>query len=367
MALETNNEKGVYQSLYYDLINYKNGRNHNLNVSKMGFIHDLTNDFEKRYKSVYHRFMKQLIQEGHAKSFRELKKIDRIEMGDCLYETKRIFDSMHNKTTSFYSVIPFINEGVLVYYVGKDIMIYHYFMIKNIDLEKSTLEIYHDIYEYDGEFYVKIVELETTNSMNEKCEVIIDTHNCAFDIHYYNMYEKFNAVKEHFSKDDLEVFNLRKQVFGNMNNKALIGEILEKFMRSIEGINRLLEDSKTEQKSKDTTTVVKSKSNLSKTHSNVDPSPSTKRKSIKNDVVIINGIKIKKGENSQIKIRQGVVINRQTQVWGVIGHFRHYKNGKVVYIQPYKKGPGRDKEGEKPNRKIYKVKTNEEVQTNDRN
>ena len=28
--------------------------------------------------------------------------------------------------------------------------------------------------------------------------------------------------------------------------------------------------------------------------------------------------------------------------WGVSGHYRHYKNGKVVWIKPYKKGKKRD-------------------------
>lgn len=32
--------------------------------------------------------------------------------------------------------------------------------------------------------------------------------------------------------------------------------------------------------------------------------------------------------------------------WDVKGHFRHYKNGKVVYVKPYEKGKGRKKERE---------------------
>lgn len=34
---------------------------------------------------------------------------------------------------------------------------------------------------------------------------------------------------------------------------------------------------------------------------------------------------------------------RYTNVWGVIGHVRHYKNGKTVYIKPYEKGKDRNK------------------------
>lgn len=41
---------------------------------------------------------------------------------------------------------------------------------------------------------------------------------------------------------------------------------------------------------------------------------------------------------------------RHCEAWGVRGHYRHYKNGKVVYIAPYQKGRGRLKQT------TYKVK-----------
>ena len=36
--------------------------------------------------------------------------------------------------------------------------------------------------------------------------------------------------------------------------------------------------------------------------------------------------------------------NRHCEAWGVRGHYRHYKNGKVVFIHPYIKGSGRLKD-----------------------
>jgi hypothetical protein len=39
--------------------------------------------------------------------------------------------------------------------------------------------------------------------------------------------------------------------------------------------------------------------------------------------------------------------------WGVRGHYRHYKSGKVVFIKEYKKGKNRDKK--EPQGKIYTV------------
>lgn len=38
--------------------------------------------------------------------------------------------------------------------------------------------------------------------------------------------------------------------------------------------------------------------------------------------------------------------NRYCEAWGVRGHYRHYKNGRTVYIKPYKKGKGQMKNTE---------------------
>ena len=35
-------------------------------------------------------------------------------------------------------------------------------------------------------------------------------------------------------------------------------------------------------------------------------------------------------------------IDRKTMLWYVIGHWRHYQNGKRVFVQPYWKGPLRE-------------------------
>lgn len=43
----------------------------------------------------------------------------------------------------------------------------------------------------------------------------------------------------------------------------------------------------------------------------------------------------------------------QCPVWSVRGHYRHYKNGKVVFVNSYNKGKNRDKE--EPETKIYKI------------
>lgn len=41
---------------------------------------------------------------------------------------------------------------------------------------------------------------------------------------------------------------------------------------------------------------------------------------------------------------------RHTDKWGVLGHWRTYKNGKKVWIKPFEKGPKRKEKKENSNR-----------------
>ena len=73
-------------------------------------------------------------------------------------------------------------------------------------------------------------------------------------------------------------------------------------------------------------------------------SPETKRKFL----VIGKEVTITEGVESRIQtsnIKSKKIIHRLVDVWGVRGHYRHYKSGKNVWINPYRKGIRRnDKE-----------------------
>lgn len=56
--------------------------------------------------------------------------------------------------------------------------------------------------------------------------------------------------------------------------------------------------------------------------------------------VDMNGLRITSDEPTLKKIRSKQ-IRRVCTLWTVSGHFRHYKNGKTVYIKPYLKGKNR--------------------------
>lgn len=72
------------------------------------------------------------------------------------------------------------------------------------------------------------------------------------------------------------------------------------------------------------------------TKKNSDSKNSGKRNSVR----IVREIIIR--DTSQTGKGKGTKHNMQCQAWGVMGHYRHYKSGKVVWIEPYKKGKKRD-------------------------
>lgn len=59
--------------------------------------------------------------------------------------------------------------------------------------------------------------------------------------------------------------------------------------------------------------------------------------------VNLNSITVRTKASKTYNMLRSRQIHRVTASWGVRGHFRHYKNGKVVYIKPYTKGSDKDK------------------------
>lgn len=61
----------------------------------------------------------------------------------------------------------------------------------------------------------------------------------------------------------------------------------------------------------------------------------------------VKKIKAKKNKYINYTINENTIkevkeISRHTNVWFVSGHYRRYKNGKTIFIQPYWKGPLKD-------------------------
>lgn len=75
---------------------------------------------------------------------------------------------------------------------------------------------------------------------------------------------------------------------------------------------------------------------------------------LKNPVhsITINGIRVISSNEKLSKKLSSKKRQRLTESWNVRGHYRHYKSGKTVYVNPYTKG---SKEG-KPVPREYKIK-----------
>lgn len=70
-------------------------------------------------------------------------------------------------------------------------------------------------------------------------------------------------------------------------------------------------------------------------------SESKGQKEPKEHVVRLNGVRITTSNNKAVNKIKSRKVTRIMECWSVRGHFRHYKNGKVVYVHPYEKGNGR--------------------------
>ena len=85
-----------------------------------------------------------------------------------------------------------------------------------------------------------------------------------------------------------------------------------------------------------------------KNHANVT---TEKRQTNHVHTIQINNIRFKTKNSNVVRGLRSSKRRMSLSCWGVRGHFRHYKNGKVVYIKPYTKG-----KGSKTERKEYTVK-----------
>ena len=67
---------------------------------------------------------------------------------------------------------------------------------------------------------------------------------------------------------------------------------------------------------------------------------SKKRKSVDREIFLLDDLVQYVSENGLPKQKTGKTID--CPCWGVRGHWRHYKNGKVIFIKNYLKGKNRD-------------------------
>lgn len=109
--------------------------------------------------------------------------------------------------------------------------------------------------------------------------------------------------------------NTFMQISGYINHLQLHPELKQHSTRAVKGHSRSLSGEKTINRDVDDHTV-----------KNIE----------------LNGIRFATTNTSIVRKLRSHKVQRLTNCWDVHGHYRHYKNGKVVYIAPYEKGPERN-------------------------
>jgi hypothetical protein len=318
---------------------------------------------DKTFHLANAKLMKKLTGDGIIKSLREIKKIDRIEMGNNFEDMVRVMASMMSDTDfSFYMHIPFINEGVIKLYTINDNSRYIHFNVKEVNMVERIMKIDMDVYQYSDGYFHKKYDFSCTihqeNPNDEQCDIKYENIKYSFDYlrDNYGSLSNMNfsdaerrAYERKLSEHNLKMLDIKHGVIeGDTEIINCVSFFIGCFLIINNYMETLRKENKDEKSKKQSSKTPKNEITLPKVNNETQPKTKSKNE------VIIGGIRIKKGENSKIKIRKGVVINRQTDVWGVVGHVRRYKNGKVVYIKPYKKGPGRLTKD--PVTKVYKMK-----------
>lgn len=58
-------------------------------------------------------------------------------------------------------------------------------------------------------------------------------------------------------------------------------------------------------------------------------------------VISLNGIRVISSNEKLTRKLRSKTRQRLTEAWCVRGHYRHYKSGKTIYVNPYVKGHGK--------------------------
>ena len=195
-------------------------------------------------------------------------------------------------------------------------------------------------YKPDDEKLVINLSLVTNGNFAFKIKITVDRF-FNLETSGIDMDDYFDATvvvyrKQHRKEDEINRYVDTKT--------ELIENTVNNFMQILLYINYLLEhpEIKEVHKEKSKTSTANKKTSASKSSTPTEPRKSVAR------TTIINGLRIVSDAEPVHKKLKSKKIQRVTDCWGVRGHYRHYKNGKTVYIEPYKKGKGRNEKTAAP-------------------
>ena len=268
------------------------------------------------------------------KSRRDLKKLDCISFVEKgTKQNIEAFNDLIHKTeltgTDVFESLPFLEEGVIKYYqkyndVKEEWLNYIYFRLLNVDLEKHEFTVRIDVYECaEAYIYFMGCDLECHGDIVTTSNLLIneDYFQLAHESHLLTNTEEI-AYLSLFSDIDFRDKKYQDDRSARASNYTAI------FLKVFKVLNAKIRDSYSPREV--------SSSGRKLTVERKD------RKTGKRRVIFLGGPTLTCKSGTKLKFKNGT-IQRHTMVWGVRGHYRHYKDGKVVYIRPYEKGPERGK------------------------
>lgn len=281
-----------------------------------------------------------LVDNGIADTFQFIKSLDTIELtGTSENEKERvllndIIDEYGKDTVvkdiAFQFLIPCIPEGVIKSRTRSGAIYYTHFKVVAHMENKFDLEI-KEYHFHDGDFYLRYII---------KMNKIGDTVNENYD---EELSVNFSCVKQFlldtFSKKELEnVFSDEEiewlvKTAQNDDDKLsdTITTIMLYVLTTFQAINFLSSDTL---KNRENSTCKIPISVINNKDNYIDSS-------IIRNINVSNYFNIKLGSKKYLSSSKNKKIIRKTDKWIVHGHVRHYKSGKVVFVEAYYKGPNR--------------------------
>lgn len=293
---------------------------------------------------------------GIAISFQEIKNISTINLSGFRNDGERLLrlelaekygEKLLNQSTGYQILYPFIDEGVIKTTTKRREVFYTHFYVSEKRKDDFDLTIFeYDL--YDGRFYLRyamVAERIPIKRAGDRIHCDKIRYGCMKNF----IFDVFSEEELHQYYEPMEYLIVKKfaekeeQHSGNQTDV-----ILNQVISTFSSINFLLEQ---DQKSMDS---------IKKAYYVKVDNDFIYEKKIKRKVIPLEGnVKIEViPSREDDKNEKEKIIKRHTSVWMVSGHLRHYKNGKVIFISSYPKGPERDEKV--PNKKEYDLPQEDE-------
>lgn len=256
---------------------------------------------------------------------------ERVLLNDMIKEYGE--DIVHNNDGYRY-LIPPIPEGVIKSRTKDNTIYYTHFKVVNKTETSFGLEM-KEYHFFDGNFYLRyIISLnDITNTIDADIskEVTVE-YACVKQFLLNTVGEE--ELKKEFTTSEVEwIKEMSLKDDSNLDRTVniIIRYVLSTF-QAINFANNYIKKKDIRNNNSGKTVVIKQEENyVGKNNERI--------------IDIKNYLNYKQGSKKhESTVKEERVIVRKTDKWIVSGHLRQYKNGKVVYIEPYYKGPKRETE-----------------------